>query len=383
MRRLHPNLLLLLVFIPFLCYSQKKIKPIKNAVVWSYLIEPKSPLPEQLLSYDIQVKTTLDPMDYWDRINWSVQIGDVEHHRKEELRKQAIADTIRKWSLAHLALERPYLERNNNPDFSIVLETDAFSLDNLQLVEKEDYSDPETVLGEINISARLTVVTQANEVLLDEQLKYYIDDLDGSQTTLLKVGHFMVNPSFKLKFRATKKPEKKRKLLEKRLLRYQADILEYFVEEAGKILKDHYLPQKQSAYAATYGIKNKGHEALNEASEDTKRAILALSSFSKKKRKSWEQVKPQLETAMGYWKDKLQRTTDQEIQKYLHANLSLGALLLNDHKAAQAYLEKVPEYKDLDNKGFFTGSFIYYLKGLKEALSIKERANERVRIYQL
>ncbi|MEM9648114.1 MAG: hypothetical protein AAF969_06505 [Bacteroidota bacterium] len=362
---------LLLMFSSLAIYGQKKIKAIKNPVAWTYAMKPISPLPEGVKTYSIDIVTDLDPMDFWDEARWSAQVQENDFEKKEMLRKEAVQDTLRKWGTNYMGLNRhPYVELYQNQDLKIKLTTDSFQLDNLQL--DVDYSDPESILGELNITARLTVHTKHGEVLLDESLRYLIDDVEG-QTTLFKVRHFMMNPSFKLKFKMTKKPEKKRKLLEKRIKRYQADILEHFVIESGKIIREHYLPQSHSAYAATFGIKNKGNEALNEASENAKLAINGLSALSKKRRKTWNEAETELKNAMNNWKDMLDRTSDPEAQKLLTANMALGYLLTEQLELCRQHLIQIPQYSDLASRGFLTGNFIYYLKGLDAALAVKEK----------
>ncbi|WP_420399844.1 hypothetical protein [Flagellimonas sp.] len=364
-------LITLLLYFPLQGLGQKKIKLTKNPVVWTYQLEPRNPLPENVKTYSIEIQTDLDPMDFWDEANWLSQVRDKDYREKELLRQKAVKDTLRKWGSKYMGLNKhPFVESTQNSDLTIKLATDSFKLENLQM--DVDYSDPESILGELDISAMLTVLDNNGKILLDSPIRYYIDDLDG-KTTYLKVRHFMMNPSFKLKFKMTKKPEKKRKLLVKRVKKYEADILEYFVIEAGKTLKQNFIVQSKQIHAATFGIKNKGHEALNDASERAKSAINAVSAFSKKKRRSWSDVQPDLSSALHDWRDQLSRATNPEVQKALHSNIALVSLLSNDLTTCKLHLNKIPQYKDLESKGSLSGSYIYYLKGLDAALKFKEK----------
>ena len=357
--------------------AQKKIKPIKNSVAWRYTIAPKAPLEAHLKTYQIKVDTDLNPMDLSDEMAWSHAIGEMDSREKEQLKQKAIADTLRVWSNRYIGLKsQPFVQTETNPDFVISLSTMSYATENVQL--DVDFSDMESAICNVNAAARLTVLTKDGSVLLDETITYYIDELE--QSTLLPIRHFMLNPVFKLKYNLKKKPEKKKKLLERKLKKYEAVVLEYFFQKSGKLLRENYTEQQVEAYAVTYGIKNKGHEALNEASHSAKSAINSLSALSEKKRKSLQAVRPEIRNSMDYWQDKLERTTHQDIQKYLWANLSLGHLLLDNTVEARNYLLMIPESKTLGEKTHFQGGFDYFLNGLSEAISLKEQFGELAQI---
>lgn len=359
--------------------SQKKIKTSKNPVAWSYEISPKTPMNESLRTFSSTVNTRLDPMDFWDEMNWALQIGDVDSKERARHRRQAVRDTIAKWSAKYFLNSRPFVRTNSNPDFFVELNTDTFKMEHVQL--DVDYSDQESILGEVNVAARLTVKTAQGEILLDEEIRFYIDDPDA-QTTQLRLRHLIFNPSFKLKYKLTKKPEKKRKLLEKRIKKFEADILEYFMEEEGNILKDHFLTQRINAYSAFFGVKNKGFDALNDASNIAESAVHAISALSKKKRRSLNEVQSDLKYARDHFIDKLTRTSDSVVQNVLNANLATVLLILGDVETARNYIENIPEFKELGSKTIWEGSFTYYLRGLAEAIALKEQVGQRAVIYQ-
>ncbi|KQC28994.1 hypothetical protein [Flagellimonas eckloniae] len=371
--------LFLLCVLPLFCIGQKKIKLTKDPVAWTYEISPSTPLDETLRTFSATVNTKLDPMDFWDDINWAMQMGEMDLEERARLRRQAAKDTIAKWSKQYLLNSRPFLWVKTDPDFYVELSTDTFKMEHVQL--DVDYSNPESIMGEINVAARLLVKTAQDEVLLDKEIRYYIDDKDGL-TNKLRLRHLVFNPSFKLKYKMTKKPEKKRKLLEKRIKKYEADILEYFIQEAGRILKEHYLVQQVNAYSAMFGVKSKDYEALNDASEIAKKSINSLSALSKKKRKQLNEIKPDLEYARDYWTDKLTRTTDSTIQNVLNANLSAVLLILGDIEAAKFHIKSIPEYEELGTKTIWDGSFTYYLQGLANAIALKEHYGVRAQLYK-
>ncbi len=361
------------------CLGQKKIKVSKNPVSWYYEISPKTPMDKSMRTFSTTVTTTLDPMDFWDEINWSIQIGNVDSKKRAKLRKQAAKDTIAKWSAKYFLNSRPFVRTQANPDFLVELNTNKFKMEHVQL--DVDYSDQESILGEVNVAARLTVKTAQGEVLLDKEIRFYIDDPDGP-TTKLRLRHLIFNPSFKLKYKMTKKPEKKRKLLEKRIKKFDADILEYFMEEAGNILKDHFLNQKINVYSAFFGIKNKGFDALNDASNIAESAVHSISALSKKKRKCLNEVRSDLEYARDHFTDKLTRVKNPTVQNVVNANLATVLLILNDVEAAKFQIRNIPEFEELGTKTIWEGSFTYYLKGLAEAIALKEQAGERAVIYE-
>ncbi|WP_136465717.1 hypothetical protein [Flagellimonas onchidii] len=351
-------------------FGQKKIKITKNPVAWSYQITPKALLPDELRNYAIHVETDLDPMTFWGEIDWRLQHASMERSKKERLLELAKQDTINKWVDNHMVLRYPDYVRTKPTEFTITLNTDQFSVDSLNT--NIDYEDQESLLGIVNVSARLTLELADGSILLDQEIPYYIDDFDGP-TKELRLKHLILNPSFKLKFKMTKKPEKKKKLLAKRIKKFDADILEYYIRQAGKILKDEYQNQKINAYSAVFGIKNKGFEALNDATEIAQSSINALSALSKKKRKTFDQVKPDLEYARDYFSDKLSRTDHPKVQSILNANLATVHLLLNDVETAKLHLQKVPEFHELNSKTIWEGSFAYYLQELGKAIKIKEK----------
>ncbi len=372
-------LLSFVLLIPVLGTGQKKVKLTKAPVAWAYQISPATPMDETLRTFSTTVNTKLDPMDFWDEMNWAMQIGEMDSEERARLRRRAVRDTIRKWSKKHMLNSRPFVWVQTDPDFFVELSTDTFKMEHVQL--DLDYSDPESIMGEINVAARLLVKTAEDKVLLDKEIIYYIDDRDGF-TKKLRLRHLVFNPTFKLKYKMTKKPERKRKLLEKRIKKYEADILEYFIQEAGRILEDHFLDQKANAYSAMFGVKGKEHEALNDACEIAKKSIHSLSSLSKKKRKTLEQVAPDLEYARNYFTDKLVRTSDPVIQNALNANLSSILLILGDIEAAKFHIKNIPEYEELGTKTIWEGSFTYYIRGLADAIALKERHGERAQLFQ-
>nr|WP_299173531.1 hypothetical protein [uncultured Allomuricauda sp.] len=351
----------------------------KKPVAWSYQIASKSALPEGFKNYSIHINTDLDPMSFWAEIDWRMQYPNIDRHEKERLLRLAKQDTINKWSDTHMAMPYPKYIRDSSPDFTITLTTDQFSVDNLNT--DIDFGNQESLLGEINISANLLVKTSEGVELLNEDIRYFIDDANGP-TTSLRWKHFIVNPSFKLKFKMTKKREKRKKLLTKRVKKFEADILQYFIVEAGRILKDNYQTQTLDAFSSLFGVKSKDCNALNDASDIAKTAINSLSAFSRKKRKTLNEVKPDLEYARDYFTDKLTRTTDPTIQNALNANLATILLLLGDTESAKFQIQNIPEIHELKTKTIWEGSFTYYLQGITDALALKEQYGNRVTIYE-
>ncbi|WP_420322701.1 hypothetical protein [Flagellimonas sp.] len=372
---------ILIVFasLPFICGAQKKIKTIKSPVGWYYQIAPEAPLADNLKNYQIKVKTDLDPMDFWDEVNWSIQVNEKDPLKRRAKYESDVQDTINKWADNYLALKDMSYTRSNPPDFTITLHTDQFTMENVQT--DIDYSDQESLLGEINVSANLKVETSKKEVLLDIDIPYYIDDENG-QTKSLRLKHFAVNPSFKLKLKMTKKPEKREKLLKKRIKRFEADILEYFMQEAGKILRSKYLSQQERVISCLFGIKSKEYDALNTVGENTETAINSLSALSKKKRKTLEEITPDLHNARDFYTEALTKATDPDVQDILNLNLATMLLLLNDVDAAKFQIQNIPELQELGTKTIWEGSFTFYLQVLDQAIALKQKYKDRATIHE-
>lgn len=373
-------LLAMLLITPLLSMGQKKIKTKTTPVGWSYTIAPLINLPDEIKSYSIAVETDLDPMGFWDELNWNMQVSEKNSEKRQLLYQQAVQDTLNKWTENYLKLnDVKFNQTNTSPDFTITLVTDTFTMDSIP--DTIDYSDPNAVLGEINVSATLTVQTAQGETLLEEKIPYYIDDSDGPTTTL-RLRHFILNPAFKLKLKLTKKPEKRKSLLTNRIKRFEADILESFMKKAGEILKNNLLNQDHSAYGAMFIFKDKEFDQFNEHAETVGEAINALSAFSKKKRKTLDEIRPALESAVMLWQQELPKSNHPDIQDALNANIALTSLLLNDMIAAKLHFSNIPDTENLEKEMMVTGSSNYYLKGLQDAISVKEQSGDRAQVYQ-
>ncbi|MBO0323093.1 hypothetical protein J0X14_12365 [Muricauda sp. CAU 1633] len=370
----------LLLVTPLFIIGQKKIKTKTTPLGWSYTIAPLIDLPDETKAYSIAVDTNLDPMDFWDELNWNQQVSEKNPEKRQLLYQQAVQDTLNKWTKNYLELSDAKFNRtNSSPDFTITLVTETFTIDSLPTAI--DYSNQDAVLGEINVSATLTVQTAQGKTILQKKIPYYIDDPDGPTTTL-RLRHFILNPAFKLKLKLTKKPEKQRSLLTNRIKRFEADILESFMQEAGNILKNNFLFQQKDAYGAMFVFKDKEYDQFNKHAEASEEAINSLSALSKKKRKTLEEIRPILESAVILWQKELPKSNHPDVQDALNANIALASLLLDDMIAAKLHLSNIPDVENLDKKMMVMGSSNYYLKGLQEAISIKEDSGDRVQVYQ-
>lgn len=359
----------------------QKVKFIKNPVSWDYKMVPKKPLEASWKKNQAIVETKLDPMTYAKKVDWnkSVNVRDVE--KRKRLYKQAVKDTIQKWAKKHLAITRyPYQYTTQAPDFTIKLIANEVKIENTQL--DIDYSDKESVLCEVNATARLMVTSKDGNVLLDKQITFFIDDED-EPTNKLKLSFFMLDPIFKLKFKLTRKPTKRKRMIKRRLARYEADILEYFVVEGGKIITDYFQEQKKSVYSAVLGIKGKKNKEFSELSKSIRKSINRLSAISKKRRKTLSEIKPQLEAGIKRWEAELAKTSNPKLQQVMHHNLSVISLIIGNVAKAKEYLMEIPEYKTIDKKILVIGSYRYYLKGLINAIKLKEKYQQRASINQL
>lgn len=349
-------------------------------MAWQYEVAPLNPLSENMTQYSIEVNTDLNPLGFWDEVSVGLSNYSSNSSDKEEEIEKIKQDTIFAWTQKYMELNQyPFFRTKTDPDFTINLTTNEFQIENVQL--DVDYNDPESVLGEIKVNARLTAKDAKDNILMDDQIKFFFDDRDGP-SNLLRLRHLFLNPSFKLKFKMTKKPERKRELLEKRVKKYQADILEFFMDEAGKRLADQFVPQQLEMYAATFGIKDKTNEKLVLLAETVQKNINALTAFNKKKQLSLDGIKPVLEEAKTFWENELAKSSNAESKDIFNYNIALCLLFLDQLESAKKHIEKVNGFNDLEAKTLFSGSFNYYLKGLSDAIKIKENYNERGKIYQ-
>ena len=368
-------LITVMVIMPVLGMAQK-VKQIKKPVGWSFKTIPANPLSENVKQNQVVINTELDPMDFSDEAEWELSVNEKDADKRKALYKKAVQDTLKQWGSKYLALTTyPLLEVSSNPDFTIKFTASDFKVENVQL--DIDYSDNESVLGKISVQARVTVETADGQVILDEPIAYKIDDADG-ETDLIKLKHFMLNPTFRAKFKLTRKPEKKRKLLERKIAKYESDILESLMIDAGNKVKSQLISSTSRFYAAIMGVKDNSYTEFNETNEQVSAAINGLSALSKKKKKTLSEITPTLESAVESWKSLLGEVKNPAIEKLIHNNIALASLILGDIDTANQHFNKIPESKELGNKTIMSGSFIYYLEGLSDALRFKQNFNVEI-----
>jgi len=374
-------ILVTMFLVPILSFGQKKVKAYSNPIGWTYEIGAVTPIDEDLQKNKVVVITEMDPNDFWERVDWGMSVMEKDDEKRRQLYKKAVQDTITKWGTKYLAITKhPYIETRVNPDFTITLDTDPFEAQNVQL--DIDYDDQESVICQLDISARLTVRTADGEVLLDEKIVYLIDDGD-TQSNQLKLKHFMLNPAFKAKFRLTKRPEKKKELIERKIERFDADILEYFFVESEEVIQERLIGKYIKAYAAIFGTKDKSFAAFNSMGKSVSSAINSLNAFSKKKRKTLDQIIPEPNAAVAYWEDFCKSTNNQEVQFFANANISTVSLFLGNVEKAKSHLVLVPESKELGSSTLFEGTYKYFLKGISNAIVAKDEYKERANIWTL
>jgi len=375
----HVTLLAFLSFHFFIvanCYAQK-VKITKKPVVWNYKILPLNPLDIDLKTKQVIVYTEMDPLNLSDRTTLNMARPSLKDYK--EYMSKARQDTINKWVSHYLSLNgSSIIETSKNADIIITLTTEVFKIDNIQL--DIDYSDNESFICEINVSARLSVKLNDGESLLDENIPFRFEDSEG-ETTYLKLKHLVLNPTFKTRLRLTKNPEKKRKVLKNKLDNYEKEILEYFFMEAEKILEDNYLEQIVNASGAVFSVKDKAFDEINDMNEKVAISINRLTALSKKKKLTLLEIKPTIKSAINTWENALKETTNPEIQKLLNANLALGYLFNSQIDIALSYLNKIPESKEL-NKGWMSvGSFRYYIGELLNAVFLMNGNMGRIEFY--
>ncbi|OJJ15936.1 hypothetical protein BKI52_37085 [marine bacterium AO1-C] len=371
--------LALALCMPFIGFAQK-VKFIKNPATWTYKIAPKKALDKSWKKNKAIVETTLDPMTYEQQNEWNRKNGSKGIEKKKELYAKASQDIVDKWARKYLLITQyPFRQDKQAPDFTIKLTANEFKIENTQL--DIDFSDKQSVLCEVNATARLTVTDKNDQVLLDEQIRYLIDDKDGP-TNKVKLNLFLLDPVFKLKFKLTRKPEKRKRMLQRKLNRYQADVLEYFMIEGETMIKSYFLNQRQEAVSAILGIKGKKYKEFSELSKSISKSINKLSSLSKKRRKTLTDIKPELEAGIQRWKAELEKANHPKVKQVMHHNLAVALLILGDVAKAREYLEKIPDYDVVNKKMIMSGSYRAYLKGLVDAIKVKEKYLERATLYQ-
>ncbi len=345
-------ILVLALSLPLFSFAQR-VKFIKNPAVWYYDVAPQKPLDKTWKTNRAIVETTLTPND---------DEGDP-------------ATTLKQWTKKYLLITQyPYREDKKAPDFTIKLEANTYKIEKMQL--DFDYSDKEQPLCELNATARLTVTSKDGQTLLDQQIPFLIDYNDGDSKQV-KLSLFFLDPGFKLQFRLTKKAEKRKRLLKKKLDSYQSDVLQYFMMESQKLIEGHFLEQKITCSSAILGIKGRQYKAFSELSKSISKSINRLSSLSKKKRKTLADIKPELEKGMNRWKAELEKASNPKVKQVMYHNMAVVSLLLGDVTKAKEYVKKIPEYKQLKKSWKVSGSYKAYLRGLVDAIKVKKRYTER------
>lgn len=357
----------------------QKIKNQRFPVAWEFELSPKIALDPSVKRNQVIVKTNWDPLSFGDELDLAAMATGMSLEKKKLFFQEAAQDTITKWASKYIAITRyPFVETSTDPEIIITLTTESFKIDNLQL--EIDYEDGESILGEVNISARLRVEYQNGEPILDEVMPYEFD-FEEDNTKYLKLKYFFFDPFFKTKLKLTKKPDKKRALLQRKVKKYEADILEEYFQRSGQIISDNLVKNRKRAYSSINQIKDKSYEDINTISQEARVAINSLNALSKKKRRTLSEITPTLEAAIKSWKEVISNSSNLDLQKLFYLNIASVELVLGNVEESKKYFEMIPESKDLKS-GILQGSFKYYVIGLSEAIATKEKYGDRAKIYE-
>ncbi|UOY05806.1 hypothetical protein L0P88_17925 [Muricauda sp. SCSIO 64092] len=297
---MYKSTILLLVLTPLLTFGQK-IKSKKNPIAWSYYIVPENPLGPDIktieLNQDLRGLTSIE-FNQWKKSlpanQRNIYSGDEEYNR-----------LLTKWSFANRDSTRRWVKRSFNfvnyqvvdsdADLQIELSNDGIRLINIR--ENIDFQNNQSIVGELDISLLLSV-KKADQLVYEKSINYFFNEegpnyikLDDIPAKKLKEVLEDKDKSKDRKVRSIQRliPDNNEPLIKKEL-----------IKQARETFDANFFGNKISFPGAVYTFKNKEYSEFNEVAEKVYAEIKSLYALSKKKRKSFEEVRPTLESAMTF-----------------------------------------------------------------------------------
>ncbi|KXX67488.1 hypothetical protein [Flammeovirga sp. SJP92] len=376
------SILLCILFTADICNAQKKFKASKSYISWELETSPAKTIDSGGEYYSVEIESGLNPIYQSDWRNLEEKYKSLPYNKRGLQLEECRVDTLNKIADKYLTLKPLYTSNEQKPDIIVKLVNDKFEVNNIQL--DIDPSDKESIICETNISSLLTVSNAQGDVYLEKRIKFLVNDQQEGDVAYIKLKDFMLNPTFRQQLRMTKKPEKRQKLIERKLRNYQSDIIRDMIKDARIELKDQIVGYTQTFTGVIYKISVKEIAELEASTEKAANEIRALLSLSKKKRKSFDDVKPVLAELQKEWEAALSKVDNPELLEKMHANLATVAILQNNVEDALKYSKLIPDYEKLENSSTFTkGSMKYNLMQIDSAIKNIQKTNGRTKTRSL
>ncbi|MCF6359796.1 MAG: hypothetical protein L3J29_03445 [Cyclobacteriaceae bacterium] len=359
---------IIIIFSASAVYGQK-VKSITNFTSWSINVKPRVKLDDSKKITAATIKTPIIPLSANDLRKFKMNTLLDDNGRKTKYFEKIINDTLNAWAGKYLVLQGGNFKAKGADDFAnlkILLTTSEYNIKNVNF--DLDYSDSESVVCIIDVSGTVLVKSTLGDVYLDAPVKFKIDHFEGKDSNQLKLSDLGA------KYSSDKKSvEKKREMLMKKMDKYESYVLKDLVIETQELLRMSFFSSRVDYNVAIFGIKDKKYASINLTAEKVSKEIKLLSSLSKKKRKTLEQIRPSLVSAVNDWIAAAEDTENIEIQKFFYANISLVSAILEDFESTKMYFDKIPEAKNISTSGIVSNTFKYYVKILFDVLETKEK----------
>lgn len=376
------SIILCILFSTGICNAQKKFKSSKSYITWKLKTSPQQTINSEAEYYSFEIQSGLNPIYQREWRALSERYRSLSNNDKSLKMEDCRVDTLNKIGEKYLTLKPLYSYNKEKPDIIIKLNNDHFEIKNIQL--DIDPSDKKSIICETNISSLLTVSNTHGDVYVEKRINFLLRGQKEGEPGVVRLEEFMMSPTFRQHLRMTKKPEKRKKLIEKKLRNYQADMIRKMISEAQLELQDQITGSYSNYSGAIYKLGVKEIPELEESTEKASTEIKALLSLSKKKRKSFDEVKPILAQLQKEWETTLEKIDNPELLEKMHANLATIAVLQNNVEDASKYSKLIPDYVKLENSNsFIQGSMKYNLMQIDKSIKVIQRSNGRTRTTSL
>jgi len=361
-------LAILIIFSASAVYGQK-VKSIKNFTSWSIQVKPRVILDNSEKFTTSIIKTSIMPLSADDLRKFKRNTLLDEKGRKTKYFDKIVQDTLKAWADKYLVLHGENFKVRGEDNFAnvrITLTTSDYNIKNVNF--DLDYSNPESVVCVIDVSGTVLVESTQGDVYLEAPVKFKIDHFEGKDSNQLKLDDLGA------KYSSDKKSvEKKKEMLMEKMDKYESYVLKDLIIETQELLRMSFFSSRVDYNIAIFGIKDKKYTSLNLTAEKVSKDIKLLSSLSKKKKRTLEQIRPSLVSAVNDWIAAAENTKNIEVQKHFYANISLVSAILEDFESTKIYFDKIPEAKNISTSGIVSGTFKYYVKILFDVLETKEK----------
>ncbi len=315
---------LLLSLVCLAAYGQKASK---KTLTIRCTIAPATPLPKSLIYFNSFIETSLDPLSGEDELSIT---DEAQRARAKQAKLKAL-------ETENLSLTSGgYVQGSDNADWTV-----AFYASDLKTTFVNEKPFGELAKDESVFKYALT----ANVVVSDKTGQKIFEKVLATPTEERAVTKemLMLNPTFALKMKLTKSPEKQKKLVDAFMTKREHHVLTAALSRAKEALMGQFFAQAREINLSIFSVKGKGFEEIDAVNEKLFDAYLKFNAFNRKKRLPKADLDAVMTEAIGVWNKENTNPIDEQATKGLALNSAFASTWLNNIEAAKTYLAKVPE----------------------------------------